>query len=59
LYKEQSIESLIEDVMEIGQHDATLAWVDATSFIIMKRARIRLVYIFDHHFAVVGFRMVT
>ena len=36
-----------------------LSAVDATSFIIMKRARIRLAYAFDHHFAVVGFRMVT
>ena len=36
-----------------------LSAVDATSFVIMKRARIRLAYTFDHHFAVVGFRMVT
>ena len=36
-----------------------LSAVDATSFAIMKRARIRLAYTFDHHFAVVGFRMVT
>ena len=35
-----------------------LSAVDATSFAIMKRARIRLAYAFDHHFAVVGFRMV-
>ena len=35
-----------------------LSAVDATSFVIMKRARIRLAYAFDHHFAVVGFRMV-
>jgi hypothetical protein len=35
-----------------------LSAVDATSFTIMKRARIRLAYAFDHHFAVVGFRMV-
>ena len=33
-----------------------LSAVDATSFIIMKRARIGLAYTFDHHFAVVGFR---
>ena len=33
--------------------------VDATSFAIMKRARIRFAYAFDHHFAVVGFRLVT
>ena len=36
-----------------------LSAVDATSFAIMKRARIRLAYTFDHHFAVVGFRMVS
>jgi predicted nucleic acid-binding protein len=35
-----------------------LSAVDATSFVIMKRARIRLAYAFDHHFAVVGFRLV-
>lgn len=35
-----------------------LSAVDATSFTIMKRARIRLAYTFDHHFAVVGFRTV-
>jgi|SRR5882672_3064548 len=36
-----------------------LSAVDATSFAIMKRTRIRLAYTFDHHFAVVGFRIVT
>lgn len=35
-----------------------LSAVDATSFAIMKRARLRLAYTFDHHFAVVGFRVV-
>jgi len=35
-----------------------LSAVDATSFVIMKRAKIRLAFTFDHHFAVVGFRMV-
>jgi predicted nucleic acid-binding protein len=35
-----------------------LSAVDATSFVIMKRARIRLAYTFDHHFAVIGFRLV-
>ena len=35
-----------------------LSAVDATSFAIMKRARIGLAYTFDHHFAVVGFRIV-
>jgi predicted nucleic acid-binding protein len=36
-----------------------LSAVDATSFVLMKRARIRLAYAFDHHFAVVGFRLVA
>jgi uncharacterized protein len=36
-----------------------LSAVDATSFAIMKRARIRIAYTFDHHFAAVGFRLVT
>lgn len=36
-----------------------LSAVDATSFAIMERARIRLAYAFDHHFAVAGFRIVT
>ncbi len=35
-----------------------MSCVDATSFVIMKRARIGLAHAFDHHFAVVGFRMV-
>jgi len=36
-----------------------LSAVDATSFAIMKRARIRLAFTFDHHFAVVGYRLVA
>jgi len=36
-----------------------LSAVDATSFAIMKRARIRIAYTFDHHFAAVGFRLAT
>lgn len=36
-----------------------LSAVDATSFVIMKRAKIRSAYTFDHHFAVVGFGIVT
>ncbi|MCZ7563105.1 MAG: hypothetical protein M5U08_04225 [Burkholderiales bacterium] len=36
-----------------------LSAVDATSFAIMKRARIRLAFTFDHHFALVGFRLVA
>lgn len=36
-----------------------LSAVDATSFAIMKRARIRVAFAFDHHFAVVGYRLVA
>jgi predicted nucleic acid-binding protein len=36
-----------------------LSAVDATSFVIMKQARIRVAYTFDHHFAVAGFRSAT
>lgn len=36
-----------------------LSAVDATSFVIMKRARIRLAFTFDQHFSVVGFRLVA
>ena len=35
-----------------------LSAVDATSFAIMKRSRIRLAYAFDHHFVVAGFRLI-
>lgn len=34
-----------------------LSAVDATSFSIMQRARIRIAFTFDHHFAVAGFRL--
>lgn len=36
-----------------------LSAVDANSFTIMKRARNRLAFAFDHHFAVAGFRLVA
>ena len=36
-----------------------LSAVDATSFVIMKRARIRIAFTFDRHFAVAGFRLVA
>jgi uncharacterized protein len=35
-----------------------LSAVDATSFAVMKRSRIRLAFTFDHHFSVAGFRLV-
>jgi uncharacterized protein len=36
-----------------------LSAVDATSFTIMKRWRIRLAFTFDHHFSIVGFRLIA
>lgn len=36
-----------------------LSAVDATSFAIMKRARIRVAFTFDQHFSAVGFRLVA
>ena len=36
-----------------------LSAVDATRFATMKRARIRIAYTFDHHFAAAGFSIVT
>lgn len=36
-----------------------LSAVDATSFAIMNRARIRIAFAFDHHFVAAGFRFVT
>jgi predicted nucleic acid-binding protein len=35
-----------------------LSAVDATSFVLMTRAKIRIAFTFDHHFAAAGFRMV-
>jgi len=36
-----------------------LSAVDATSFAVMKRARIRIAFTFDHHFSIAGFRLVA
>jgi len=36
-----------------------LSSVDATTFVIMKRASIRIAFTFDHHFAVAGYRLVS
>lgn len=35
-----------------------LSAVDATSFVVMAKAKIRTVFAFDHHFATAGFRIV-
>ncbi|MBV8208806.1 MAG: PIN domain-containing protein [Burkholderiaceae bacterium] len=36
-----------------------LSAVDATSFAIMRRSRIRIAFTFDHHFSAVGFRQLA
>ncbi len=46
-----------EHVRRVDMHKLSL--VDATSFVIMKRARIGLAWTFDHHFAKAGFRLVA
>jgi predicted nucleic acid-binding protein len=71
-WKEAIYASGAIDILPCGLRDLEQSWeyfrradlhelssVDATSFVIMKRARIRLAYTFDHHFAVAGFRLVT
>jgi len=35
-----------------------LSAVDAVSFVLMRHARIRTAFAFDHHFATVGFRLI-
>ena len=58
-------------VLECTRADVERAWawfkrkdlhklsaVDATSFVLMARARIRVAFAFDHHFAAAGFRMI-
>jgi len=71
-WKESIYKSGVAKILSCELRDLEQAWgyfrradlhklsaVDATSFAIMKRARIRLAYTFDHHFAAVGFRLVT
>jgi predicted nucleic acid-binding protein len=58
-------------ILECRARDLTLSWkwfertdlhklsaVDASSFVIMRREKIRTVFAFDHHFASAGFRMI-
>jgi hypothetical protein len=45
----------LKQFLEYFRRADLLSTVDAASFVIMKRARIRLAYAFDYHFAVVGF----
>lgn len=70
-WKDSIYEPGTADILECRREDLDASWayfrrndlhklsaVDATSFAIMRRTRIRLAFAFDHHFAVVGFRMV-
>ena len=44
----------------VGRRDLhKLSAIDATSFAIMKREKLRKAFAFDHHFAMVGFRLVV
>jgi predicted nucleic acid-binding protein len=58
-------------LLECGSRDLERSWayfakpglhklsaVDATSFVLMAREKIRLAFAFDHHFASAGFRLV-
>jgi predicted nucleic acid-binding protein len=58
-------------LLECGTRDLERSWayfaksglhklsaVDATSFVLMAREKIRLAFAFDHHFASAGFRLV-
>lgn len=70
-WKDSIYEPGVAEILECKRKDLDASWawfrrndlhklsaVDATSFTIMRRARIHLAFAFDHHFAVVGFRMV-
>lgn len=67
IYKPSTVRILPCELRDLEQsweyfrrHDLhKLSAVDATSFTIMKRARIRLAFTFDHHFGAVGFRLVA
>lgn len=53
----------VKDMTDAWQYFARrnlhkLSAVDATSFVLMSRAKIRWAFAFDHHFAAVGFRLV-
>lgn len=67
VYKPRSVKILACELRDLEQSWAyfrrsdlhKLSAVDASSFAIMKRTRIRLAYAFDHHFAAAGFEMMT
>lgn len=70
-WKESILEPGLVAILPCELRDLASAWeyfrrrdlhklsaVDATSFVIMKRARIRVAFTFDRHFAITGFRLV-
>lgn len=67
IYKPRAVKILPCELRDLEQSWAyfqrrelhKLSAVDATSFTIMKRARIRLAFAFDHHFAMAGYRLVA
>jgi hypothetical protein len=66
IYKPRTVKILPCDLRDLEESWAyfrrtdlhKLSAVDATSFAIMKRSRIRLAFAFDHHFSLAGFRLV-
>lgn len=54
--KAAEIERAFEHFQRSDLHKLSL--VDAASFVLMKREKIRVAFAFDHHFATAGFRMV-
>lgn len=47
-------EESAEEVL-VQYHDQDFSYVDATSFIAMRRLRLQEAFTYDHHFAVMGF----
>jgi len=69
-WKASIYEPDVVEILACEPHDLQQSWqyfrrkelhklsaVDATTFAIMKRARIRLAFAFDRHFSVAGFRL--
>jgi hypothetical protein len=70
-WKESLYKPGVVKILPCGVDDLALSWeyfhrpalhklsaVDGTSFVIMKRAKIRRAFAFDHHFVVAGFALV-
>lgn len=70
LWKQSIAEVSRLRVLDVSSRDLSLAWawferkdlhrlsaVDATSFVVMKREKIRTAFTYDHHFSSAGFRV--